>query len=247
MIPAVCVFQYWKAVTQWSLEALQAMSSSKEELKTRTACSPETCFVHAMEEMRDLEEVGPVQESLATASHSKQWVFMVIKCLVVYEWAFLPSLCGRICQITCTIKKKKNPWVPNRLPYLVIYPWQYVQTVDLEYLFSTSKWEGQTEWHSHEFCRHLENLMWTEVMACASLWNQLGDGKRQEGEIEVTLRQPVHQSSGKKMASLVESLHLVLVSLSSLNHHICLTSIPHPHCVESWTPPPAPRFHGSQE
>ena len=72
MIPAVCVFQYWKAVTQWSLEALQAMSSSKEELKTRTACSPETCFVHAMEEMRDLEEVGPVQESLATASHSMQ-------------------------------------------------------------------------------------------------------------------------------------------------------------------------------
>lgn len=73
MIPAVCTFQYWKAVTQWPLEALQAMSSLKEELKTqRTACFPETCFVHTMEEMRDLEEADPVQESLATTSHSKQ-------------------------------------------------------------------------------------------------------------------------------------------------------------------------------
>lgn len=73
LILAGCIFQYWKAVTQWPLEALQAISSSKEELKTqRTACSPETCFVHAMEETRDLKEGNPVQESLAITSHSKQ-------------------------------------------------------------------------------------------------------------------------------------------------------------------------------
>lgn len=73
LILAGCIFQYWKAVTQWPLEALQAMSSSKEELKTqRTACSPETCFVHAMEEMRGLKEGDPVQESLAITSYSRR-------------------------------------------------------------------------------------------------------------------------------------------------------------------------------
>lgn len=60
-------------MTQWPLEALQAISSSKEKSKTQqTACFPETCFVHAVEEMRDLEEGGPVQEPLAITSHSKQ-------------------------------------------------------------------------------------------------------------------------------------------------------------------------------
>lgn len=79
------MFQYWKAVTQWPLEALQAISSSKEELKTQqTACSPETCSVCAVEEMRDLKEGSPVQESLAITSHSKQWIFILLKHLDIF-------------------------------------------------------------------------------------------------------------------------------------------------------------------